>query len=570
MEKIEVRIKPNFVDDTASIRETLDSIPPDQPFRLILEEDEYNFYEAGCSEMFCYISNNSSGLKKIAFPLIGRKHVTIDGQGALLRFHGRVCPFFIRECKDIKICNLSIEYTRPFFSQGLIEKATPEELHLRIGEDYPHEFIGGRIWFNGSHYEQRGVDNGKLFKRESFLHCLEFDSDRRETAFMAPDHFMVPANAWSELGGGLVKVSYPFSGNELKGGNTLMISHDHRDCFGVFIDASSRVNLEQMIFGHTGAMAIVAQKSEDLNLLGCTVAPDDKGGRMVSSIADASHFTSCRGRIRIDGCRFENMLDDPVNVHGIYACIRRIVDARTLEVGNGHFEQAGVCALDSGTRARFINRQTLLPLGECSIHSVRMINSYLWRIELEEPLGEGIEKGDCLESLYWVPNVEIRNCQFGKNRARGPLITTAGDVLIENNHFHHAGSAIKISGDTKDWFESGAVRNVLIQNNVFENCGYGIWGRGIIAIDPEIDTNAFRSKAFHRNIRIIGNEFRTFHEELIFARCVDGLSIQNNTVFRTDDYPKKDTNFNGLLAENCFNVDSQWPSDGTGSEIGIQ
>jgi hypothetical protein len=279
---------------------------------------------------------------------------------------------------------------------------------------------------------------------------------------------------------------------------------------------------------------------------------------MISSFADATHFVNCRGLIRISGCCFENMLDDPVNVHGIYSPIRRIINSHSLEIGNGHFEQAGIRGVDPDTAVRVVDSQTLLPVEEYGIRSVDMINSYLWRVEVDRPLGKAIKVGDCIESLHWVPDLHIHHCRFGKNRARGPLISTAGNVVIENNHFHHAGSAIKICGDTRDWFESGAVKNVLIKENTFDNCGYGTWGRGIIAVDPEIKPEGFRPDAYHRNVRIIGNEFRTFHEELVFARCVDGLEIRDNTVIKTDDYPSKEVAFTGLATENCSQIDSQF------------
>lgn len=556
--ELEIRVRPDSGDNTLGLREALNLISSERPCRLVLEKGEYDFYDQYCFEFFCFVSNNSPGLKRIAFPLVGSKNLTIDGQGSLLRFHGRICPFLVRECENVTIRDLTIDYPRPFISQATIETVTPEGVYIRMERGYPYCFEGGRIWFNGDYYDQRGVDTGKLFKRDSFLHCLEYDTVRQETAFMACDHFMIPASAVSEIEKGLLHVANSFPGPPLKIGNTLMVSHDHRDCFGILIDESSNIEIEQVTLNHTGAMAMIAQRSDTLTLRECVVAPDKSSGRLVSSFADASHFANCRGLIRIHGCRFENMLDDPVNIHGIYSPVRRIIDSHSLEIGNGHFEQAGIQVVDPGATIRLISRQTLLPLGECGVRSVEMINSYLWRVELDRPLSAGVEVGDCVESMHWVPNVEIRDCRFGKNRARGPLISSGGDVIVENNHFHHAGSAIKISGDTHDWFESGAVRNILIHGNTFENCGYGRWGKGIIAIDPEIHPEAFRKEAYHRNIQIIGNEFQTFHNELVFARCVDGLKIRDNTVIETDDYPNKEVSFTGLATENCSNVESQF------------
>ena len=53
---------------------------------------------------------------------------------------------------------------------------------------------------------------------------------------------------------------------------------------------------------------------------------------------------------------------------------------------------------------------------------------------------------------------------------RGILISTPGKVIVEDNYFATAGTPILIEGDTSHWFESGGTEDVLIRNNVFDNC----------------------------------------------------------------------------------------------------
>ena len=61
--ELEIRLHPSLGDDTTNLREALQSIPVDQPCRLVFERGEYNFYEECCYEVFCFVSNNTSGLK---------------------------------------------------------------------------------------------------------------------------------------------------------------------------------------------------------------------------------------------------------------------------------------------------------------------------------------------------------------------------------------------------------------------------------------------------------------------------------------------------------------------------
>ena len=102
---------------------------------------------------------------------------------------------------------------------------------------------------------------------------------------------------------------------------------------------------------------------------------------------------------------------------------------------------------------------------------------------------DNITVGDALENLTWAPDVSIRNNFFGSCRARGVLVTTPGKVVIENNIFESSGSAILISGDANGWYESGAVKDVMIRNNTFnEACLTSMFQfcEAIISIYPEI------------------------------------------------------------------------------------
>jgi len=45
---------------------------------LRFEPGEYHFWPEQAFEKYYYISNNRHGLKRVAFPIIGKKNITID------------------------------------------------------------------------------------------------------------------------------------------------------------------------------------------------------------------------------------------------------------------------------------------------------------------------------------------------------------------------------------------------------------------------------------------------------------------------------------------------------------
>lgn len=71
----------------------------------------------------------------------------------------------------------------------------------------------------------------------------------------------------------------------------------------------------------------------------------------------------------------------------------------------------------------------------------------------------------------------MKNNTIRDNRARSVLVTTKGKVLIEGNYFSSQMHGILIEGDNHKWYESGAVQDVTIRNNMFENIGYEVTER---------------------------------------------------------------------------------------------
>lgn len=55
---------------------------------------------------------------------------------------------------------------------------------------------------------------------------------------------------------------------------------------------------------------------------------------------------------------------------------------------------------------------------------------------------------------------------------RGVLISTRGKCVMRNSRFHILPMAnVLIADDARGWYESGRVKDVLIEHNYFEYCG---------------------------------------------------------------------------------------------------
>lgn len=123
-------------------------------------------------------------------------------------------------------------------------------------------------------------------------------------------------------------------------------------------------------------------------------------------------------------------------------------------------------------------------------------------------------------------------------------MTTPEKVLIENNYFRTAGTAILIEGDVDHWYESGANQDLTIRNNVFEDClssgsetgGKWEWGEAIITITPSYQPQNETCLPYHTNIRIENNLFKTFDIPLLRARSIGNLVFSGNKIEHTRTY----------------------------------
>lgn len=152
------------------------------------------------------------------------------------------------------------------------------------------------------------------------------------------------------------------------------------------------------------------------------------------------------------------------------------------------------------------------------------------------------------------PEVLIKNCVIRGNRARGFLLNSRGKTVVENNFFHVPGAAILFEGDASFWFEQSGVSDVLIRNNTFDNCNYGVWGIACIQVGTGIAKSMRPVSRYHKNIVIENNIFKIFDPRLINAYCVDGLTFKNNTIQKDTSYITQFPDAKPFVIESCDNV----------------
>jgi hypothetical protein len=523
-----ITIEPIQGDATARVLEVIQQAGDNSVIHF--SGDCYHFWPDRAYEAYYYISNNQHGLKNIAFPLVKKRNFTIDGGGARFVFHGEIVPFVVDGSENVTLRNFSVDWERPFFSQGEVQEAHVDRVIVKIDCDaYPYRVENRRMIFEGEGWESPLTEG-----------VFAFSPKTRAPGYRSGDSMGLGYPEFIEvesLGEGRIKLCEEFPIlPEL--GDVVVFRHYRRRTPAVFLVESKELLLESITLHQAGGMGFIAQFCENVELRLCTVTPSE--GRIFSVCADASHFVNCRGLIQLIDCHFENQLDDPLNVHGLNTRIKEVIDEYTVLVERVHHEQHGVSVGLAGDAVQFAHNTTLLSYGDNVITSVESINARYARISFERPLPKGLYPGHVVENMSWTPDLLVSGCTVRGNRARGLLISTPGKVRIEGNNISAGGSGIKISGDANFWFESGAVRDVCIRDNDFGECCYGSpsWGHSVIDIDPEIAEPEKNKACFHQNIRIENNRFATSDKGILFARSVDGLIFTGNTIQPSGFYPE--------------------------------
>lgn len=523
------------------------------------EKGTYHFYPDKGLEFYVHISNHNDEVIRTAFPIDGFKNLTIDGQGSSFIFHGRMIPFLIDNSKNITIKNLSVDWAMSFHSEGTVvaNDLKNKTFDLKISDEYPYDIRNGQIYFIKEYYEH------------TIGQAILFDPERKAIAFATELYTPLTSFSKTSIQHNTDKIKYKYIVDaiapqqrkigvenklyveEIKPGLVRVYHHSKKlppvgmilvckgDQWENRLAPAFRVShtygflAENVNVHHAGGMGIIVENSADLTLDNFNVTPSQ--GRMVSTTADATHFVGCRGKVVIKNCTFHNQLDDACNVHGSYQRVVDVLDEHRIGARMGHFQQQGFEIGIPGDSIGLVRlSDSFFPYDYLTIKSIQKINSRYHIITFNEKVPEKLQAEDLIENNSAYPELTIQNCDISRNRARGLLLSTPKKTVIENNFFHTEMEALLIPVESGHWYESGSVKNLIVRNNVFQDCNHSGYDRGIIRFKTDDDNENIAFK----NIVIENNKINQFDNFIMEVSNVDGLVFKNNVIMQTNTFPK--------------------------------
>lgn len=535
-------------DVTMEVNNLMESITEEENVTLFFPKGQYDFHPENAVEEYRSVANHDNGIKRMAFPIFAQKNLTIDGNGSVFMFHGRLIPFTLDMASQITLRNFVIDFIRPFHAELKIVERNEADGTVVLETDpieYPYSYVDNNVFFE------------RLGQKDAFIGSnIIFDSESRAPIYEAYRYKMKQHGVWMEdAGTGRIKLHNAF--NKLPPVGSVLILYGNnptsRLCHAIQITNSKNIRIEDVTIHAAGGMGLIVERTENVKLDGMKVTSTEN--RLVSTRADATHFIGCKGLIEVENCLFEHMLDDSINVHGAYVPIVANLQGRTFLCELSHFQQWGFTFAEPGDKVALLSRETILPFFESTVSHVRKLNERRFLITLENVPQELPDVPLSMENLTWNPDLMMRNNVVRGNRARSVLVSSKGKVIIEDNYFSSQMHGILIEGDNDFWYESGAVGDVLIRNNTFENIGFGIpQGYPLLASPKLTEKQRFGDGHYHRNIYFMNNTIRSFNGTVAKAISVENLKIEGNRIEFSRSYPalKPDK---ALSLEYCRNVE---------------
>jgi len=477
--------------------------------------------------------------RKVLLDLVGKTNFTYDAKGASLTVYEPAIALHLKDCRNVTIRNLAIDWARPVLTEARVVGFSNGETRVKIDRArYPVAVEDGWLLVVGPGRRER-------IRAVRFLDGLT----GAPVPLTADESFRQTRVREEPDGTVCILADYSRQGVGLKPGDILVFRPFDRPYPAVFVEDSADVVFEDVVIHDAYGMGVVAQMSENIAWRGTGRADDRtsgviaRAGSHVTTHADASHFSNCRGQVTVENCWFEGMMDDAINVHSTCVQITNLLSRSSVRCVFRHPEAIGFALFRAGDHARLIRSETNEDGPILPVVAVRRVADDVVELDFAAPVPAGFGVGDTVENADYQCSATFCGNVVKNNRARGVLFTTPGRVVCDSNRFERCcGSAVVLASDAAYWFESGHCRDVEIAGNVISNClsaGYGRHGSafGVISIDPIVRNLDAQREFCHSNVRIEGNEIFTHDATLLFARSATGLVWSNNVVHVNGDLP---------------------------------
>ncbi len=480
---------PDGLDDTKAILTALSDCIAQKSKRLLFASGTYDI---------------SIGVEKDAvFALEGYQNLTLEGHDTQLLVHGMGGVFKFSNCNMVTVKGLSIDYAYVPFSEGRV---------VAVGDQhFDVEFSPDRTYFSGM-----GVVAYMDFEPDTRLpvqHGIDAYNTVKSTELVRPQVLRINLTDKATI----------------KPNKLVLLRHwvYHWDAFT--LTKCSDFRMEKVTIYTTPGMGVRSVACQNLAFSDIRIVL--KQGRLMSTTADGIHIIGSRGAVTVNGCEFEGMGDDAINIYpGLYLTALEKPTESSI-IGRHNLKIAD--PPDPGETVELVHQENLLRYGTAVVKCIELNpKDQSYRMDFTKPLPAEFKLGDVICNASRIAKVRISNCSVSNNRARGFLVQ-GRDIEVKNSRFNNCTSGgVWVIPEVTFFYQGIGSRDVVIRDNQFNNCNYaGPIGEGVISVYAYLNNFGLpTTPGVHRNIRIENNTINGSDNSGIFIAGVDGLRITGNTL----------------------------------------
>jgi hypothetical protein len=144
----------SFEDAEPALKMAIEACKNKGPITLVFPEGRYDFWPEHAERRNYFISNTSSEvecpskLKTIGLLFERMKDLTIEGNGSLFVFHGKMTTFALVHCENIRLQNVKIDFERPTMSEMTFHTVSDSIIISDIHPDSRYKIVNSRLkWY---------------------------------------------------------------------------------------------------------------------------------------------------------------------------------------------------------------------------------------------------------------------------------------------------------------------------------------------------------------------------------------------------------------------------------------
>lgn len=505
-------------DDSHAVREALDDLRK-MKHRAILyfPPGKYDFFSDSASVVHYPVTAVHNQWDFVTpFHLDGHKDLTIDGGGATFIMHGRMTPFVINACRNVKVTRLSIEHVRPsVFELKVVEKGNAEIVYEAIGNDQFLLENNQLVWLDAD--DKRQISN-----------VFQYYDPVKDITRRCPDPLQ-GAVSITKIDNNRIRVQYEqgFGLDEkIRIGEFFQFRTGLRNQSGVVVYESQNISFEDLNIYFWNGLGFVCQFCRDLTFTNLRMEPSPNSKRTNAGFADAIQIFACQGEIRIENSRFSGLQDDHINIYGQMMKVARVESEGKLRAVFTSNETEGFLNFRKGDKCVLRNPNSLEAEAEFKVLESKLLDNKTIRIKLAGDLTAKYQDY-WIENSTWIPEkVTIRGNYFGRVPTRSILMYVAHEAVIENNTFHRIPmETILMKCPDGRYGLQNHVDKLIVRNNIFYECE-----SALIKSNPQVQNlsekaNLYSTLVVKDNFIIMREKMPVFLNLRGFSKVDVGLNL---------------------------------------------